>query len=114
MIATRGSRAGSWPPLLGLVVAFLLLFAWQRSRSTFLRIEADREAAGALAAEHGLTVAEVFALRDLVGVDAAAGRWQAAVARFAADGGFAGADPALLARRFEMLRDRFGGRDAAR
>lgn len=113
-------RGGSWPALLGLVVVFLLLFVVQRARSTFLRIEAERAAAAELAVRHGLSLAEVFALRDLVGVEAVDARWHEAVGRYAAAGGGAegllglGADPALTQRRFAMLRERFAARDAAR
>lgn len=116
----RPALAGSWPALSALVVVFLLLFAVQRTRSTFLRIEAERAAAAALAAQHGLSLAEVFALRDLVGVDAPDARWHEAVGRYAAAGGAVdgliglGADPALTQRRFAMLRERFAARDAAR
>ena len=120
MSAAAGHRRGSWPWLCGLVVVFLLLFAWQRARSSFLRIEADRAPAAALAAQHGLAVAEVLALRDLVGVDAAAVRWYEAVGRYAAAGGHEaglaglGEDAALTQRRFAMLRERFAARAAAR
>lgn len=76
-------RRGSWPVLLALAAAFLVLFAVQRHRSTFLRIEAERPAAVELARETGLGVADVFALRDLVGADAAAVAWRDAALAFA-------------------------------
>lgn len=76
-------RGGSWPVLLALAAAFLVLFAVQRHRSTFLRIEAERPAALALAREAGLGIADVLALRDLVGVDAAAAAWRDAALAFA-------------------------------
>ncbi len=78
-------RVGSWPILLLLLGAFLASFAWLRSRSTFLAIEADRASAAAVAAESGLPVADVMALRDLVGSHASVERWRAAAARFAAE-----------------------------
>lgn len=98
-------RGGSWPPLLAAAVVFLLLFALQRCRSAFLAIEADRAPAAALAAEHGLGVADVFALRDLVGVDAPLERWREAVATFARDRARLGEPLAAVAAA--------GGREAA-
>lgn len=80
--ARRGR--GSWPLLAIASLAFLAAFALLRWRSPFLRIERDRPAAAAVAAAHGLTLAEAMALRDLVGVDAAASTWDAAAAAFAA------------------------------
>jgi hypothetical protein len=69
-------------PLAGAAVAILIAFFWLRSRSTFLRIEAERPAAATLAGRHGLTLAEVFALRDLVGADAPPAAWERAAAAF--------------------------------
>jgi hypothetical protein len=76
-------RGGSWPWLLLVTAAFLLAFAWRRGRSTVLAIEAERPAALALATGHGLPIAEVFALRELIGASAPAAAWAAAVAEFA-------------------------------
>jgi hypothetical protein len=83
-MASAHRGAGSWPALLALAAAVLLTFFWQRSRSTFLRIEGEREQARVLAQRHGLSVAEVFALRDLVGVTVDAAAWERAVAAFPA------------------------------
>ena len=83
--ATAGSRAGSWPALLLCVAAFLVAFWCQRQRSSFLAIEADRTEARAVAERHGVTLADAFALRDLVGVDAGPAAWHAAAASFAAE-----------------------------
>lgn len=109
-------RRGSWPVLLALAAAFLLLFSWQRGRSTFLRIEAERDAAQAIAEQHGLPLAAVFALRDMVGVDAPEPRWRDAARAFAVDGALlvGDGDPALARRRFELMRARFSERAAAR
>jgi hypothetical protein len=86
---TVASRAGSWPVLVLCVAGFLLAFQGQRQRSSFLSIEADREAALAVAERHGLTLAEAFALRDLAAATAedpaAASSWHAAAASFAAE-----------------------------
>jgi hypothetical protein len=76
-------RFGSGPAIVLLTVAFLAAFFWLRHRSSFLAIEADRHAAVAVAAAHGLSLADVFALRDLVGAEAPAARWTAAAAEFA-------------------------------
>jgi hypothetical protein len=74
---------GSWPLLAAAAVLFAVAFAFQRSRSTFLAIEGQRAAAQELAAAHGLTLAQAFALRDLVGVAAPPAAWAAAAAVFA-------------------------------
>lgn len=92
---------GSWPPLLAAMLVFLAVFAWQRQRSTFLALEADRDVAAALAARHGLTTADVQALRELAGsADAAP-----LVAAFAAERGELGEPLAAVAL--------FGDRPAA-
>tara|TARA_R110002096_G_scaffold5956_8_gene27356 strand:- start:861 stop:1286 length:426 start_codon:yes stop_codon:yes gene_type:complete len=70
--------------LLLLAATFVLLFYWQRSRSTFLRIEQERPAAAELAKGAGLDVADVFALRDMIGLEASTADWQRVVAEFAA------------------------------
>ena len=70
--------------LLVLAAAFVLLFYWQRSRSTFLRIEQERPAATELAKGAGLEVADVLALRDMIGLEASAANWQRVVAEFSA------------------------------
>ncbi|MCK5942071.1 MAG: hypothetical protein KAI24_08895 [Planctomycetes bacterium] len=109
---------GSWPLLLALVVAFVLAFWWQRSRSTFLRIERQRPAASDIATATGLPLADVFALRDLVGATAPRESWLRAAERYA-DARRRGspAEPIravtrddLQARRFELLRERFAAR----
>ena len=56
--------------LLVLAVAFLLLFYWQRSRSDFLRIDSQRLAAETIAQDLKVPVADVLALRDMIGLDA--------------------------------------------
>lgn len=76
-------RYGSWPALLALAVAFVLLFYWQRSRSTFLRIEQERPVARAFAARAMIPVADVLALRDMVGLDASVAAWQRLVTDYA-------------------------------
>lgn len=78
-------RVGSWPVLLLALAGFLATFAWLRSRSTFLAIEADRAAAVAVATESGVPLADVMALRELVGLEAPVERWRAAATRFAAE-----------------------------
>lgn len=75
-VPERG-RADSRRPLLVVALAFLALFFWLRSRSTFLRIEGQRAAAEQLAADHrGIGPADALALRDFVGVDAERDVWQ--------------------------------------
>ncbi len=71
--------------LAGLVVLFLGAFWLQRQRSSFLAIERDRAAAAAVAARHGVSLAEAMALRDLIGADAAAERWHEVAAIYAAE-----------------------------
>lgn len=78
-----GRLAGSWPVIAALGAGFLVLFAWQRHRSTFLAIERERPAALDLAARHGVPVAETLALRDLIGIDQPVERWESALATFA-------------------------------
>ena len=58
-------RRGSWPPLVGFAVLFVLAFWLQRSRSTFLQIERQRDVAVAIAGESGLPLADVLALPAL-------------------------------------------------
>lgn len=114
---------GSWPVLLGLAAAFLLLFWWQRSRSQFLAIERQRPTAVRLAADCELPLADVLALRDMVGLDVAVERWRAAGQALASLLGPAEpsaasrraaieqvAPNAVAARRFLMLRERFAAR----
>lgn len=76
---------GSWPLLLVLAAVVLGAFWLLRDRSGFLAIERDVGPAREVAAAHGLTVAEVMALRDGLGVDADLERWRGAAARFAAE-----------------------------
>lgn len=78
-------RTGSWPLLAALCATFLGLFFWQRQRSSFLAIEGDLAAARAIAREHGLTLPEVMALRELIGVEVAAEAWSVAADRFQAE-----------------------------
>lgn len=132
------SRRRSWPALIALAIAFVLLFYWQRSRSTFLRIEQERPAAAELAGRAGLDVADVLALRDMIGLEASAEDWRGVVAEFSAglrdiraeqsrlDRGARGVRSALVpeipfaaslvahnrlaVRRFMLLRERFGAR----
>lgn len=100
-------RAGSWPWLLAGACAFLLLFAWQRGRSRFLLIEAQRPEAHRLAEEAGVDVADVLAVRDKIGPEAGAEAWRDAVRAFAArELTFVGFER----RRFELLRERFAQR----
>ncbi len=77
-------RTGSWPVLVALAVAFLLLFWLQRQRSSFLAIEAERDTAAVIAQLHGLALFDAFALRDLVGATVPVATWQTAAATFAA------------------------------
>ena len=117
-----GRRRGSWPVLLVLVAAFLLAFWLQRSRSRFLRIEAQRPAALALADEFQVPLADVFALRDLVGVEQSGAIWSEQVRAYAerlargsvAEAARAVARNELEERRFLLLRERFAERSAAR
>jgi hypothetical protein len=76
------ARPGSWPWLLAVTAAFLAAFGWLRGRSTLLAIEAERPAALALHQRHGLPLADALALRDLVGAQAPAAQWEAAVVEF--------------------------------
>ena len=67
-----------------LAAVFLAAFAWQRHRSVFRAIEADRDAAVAVATAHRLTVAEAMALRELLGREAPPAAWNDAASSFAA------------------------------
>ena len=124
-------RWGSWLPLLAFAVAVLLLFSWQRSRSTFLQIEAERDTARELtqlarAHDPGVSIADVLALRDMVGLDAeisarardtsdiAAREKQARRGRGELEEAVAVAireltTDAVVARRFLLMRERFAG-----
>jgi hypothetical protein len=77
------ARAGSWRPLLAVTAAFLAAFTALRSSSDFLAIEADAPAARALAARHGVPLADALALRELVGLQASTERWHDVVQRYA-------------------------------
>lgn len=123
-----GHRWGSWLPLLVAAVLFLLLFSWQRSRSTVVQIGRERAVAATLrdAVRHqspDVSVADVLALRDLVGT-ADLEVWGAATTEFAlglsrAQRNGANLDEAAAAairaltpdavavRRFLLLRERF-------
>jgi len=78
-------KHGSWPLLGAAAAVFLLAFAWQRQRSPFLAIEAAESVALPVARAHGLSLADVFALRESLGVDAQPAALAAAAATFAAD-----------------------------
>lgn len=85
--AGAGPRRGSARPLLVVALVFLVLFAWQRSRSTVLQIEAKRHEAARLAEvcqelDPGLRTADVMALHDLCGVAADRAVWTDCVNRF--------------------------------
>jgi hypothetical protein len=73
---------GSWPPLLLAAVAFFGAFLALRARSTVLAIERERPVAQALAERFGLPIAEVFAWRELLGVDASAAEHERMLAAF--------------------------------
>ena len=132
------SRRGSWPALIALAAAFVLLFYWQRSRSTFLRIELERPEAAQLAKRAGIDVADVLALRDMIGLEASVADWRGVVADFSGKlkylrseqtgskrdvrgarspvtaeislaASLVAQDP-LAVRRFLLLRERFGAR----
>jgi hypothetical protein len=77
-------RWGSWPFLLALAGGSFAALLGLRGSSSFLAIEARHPAAQQLAQVHGLPVAEVLALHDLIGADATAAAWAAAAAEFAA------------------------------
>lgn len=76
-------RGGSWPALLAAGVLFLLAFAWQRQRSSFLAIEAMAAELMAAARPHGIDPAAAFALRAMVGVAVTDESWQATLAAWA-------------------------------
>jgi hypothetical protein len=115
------------------MAAFLLLFALQRSRSTFLTIERQRAEARSLAEREGVALAAVLALRDLVGPGVPVAAWHRAVATFATE--FHAACPGnaealslaevqqaelagvraltqsdVALRRWQLLRERFAAR----
>ncbi|MFK7741900.1 MAG: hypothetical protein AB8H80_16405 [Planctomycetota bacterium] len=113
----------TWPALAGLAALFLALFAVQRSRSDFLAIEAQRDAAVQIAEECGLTLASVFALRDAVGMNATQAQWREAAVTFAGLRAALADEPGALGslagprkpsfERFQLLRARFATRAAA-
>ncbi len=76
-------RWGSWPFLLALAAGCFGALLWLRGQSSFLAIEARRAVAQQLADRHGLAVAEVLALHDLIGVAADPVAWAAAAGEFA-------------------------------
>jgi hypothetical protein len=82
-VGAAPARAGSWRPLLAVTAAFLAAFTALRSSSDFLAIEADAPAARALAARHGVPLADALALRELVGLQASTERWHDVVQRYA-------------------------------
>ena len=69
------ARTGSWPVLVTAAALFLLLFWLQRQRSSFLAIERERDTAAVIGQLQGLPVADVLALRDLVGARAPVSAW---------------------------------------
>ncbi|MBL9077150.1 MAG: hypothetical protein JNL08_06595 [Planctomycetes bacterium] len=69
--------------IVALVALFAVAFVVLRQRSGFLAIEADEVAAVPVAAAYGLALADVFALRELVGARAPREVWRAAAAEFA-------------------------------
>lgn len=78
-------------------VVFVLLFAWQRSRSTFLRIEAEAPLAHGIATRTGMRPAEVMALREILGVELPPERLEAECRRFRALDAELGAGLAVVA-----------------
>jgi hypothetical protein len=73
---------------LATAAAFLLAFSWQRSHSSFLRIEQERGAAAGLVGmsrhlTHAISVADALALRDLVGLHATQAAWAKTTSEFA-------------------------------
>lgn len=73
-----------------LSILFFVAFAFQRSRSTFLAVEARATEAAAIAGATGLTAVEVMALHELAG------------------GSLTDAELEQRARRFAELRARYG------
>lgn len=74
---------GSLRPLLAVGALFLGAFAWLRSGSDFLALEADAPATAAVAAQFGVPLADALALRELAGLAAPAPHWHGVVQRFA-------------------------------
>lgn len=118
-------RRGSWPPLLLLATAFLLLFYGQRSRSSFLQIDRERPTAQLLADQVDLDVGTMLALRDMIGLAVPVEQWtskalelqrsiEAAQLAGELDPVVSGvrliAPTPLAARRFALLRERFAAR----
>ena len=81
-VPAAAARASSWPPLLIASAVFLVGFWWLRSRSELLAIEARRPAAVALEQRHGLPLADLFALRDLLGPATSDQQWDDAARDF--------------------------------
>ena len=119
------ARRGSWPVLLLLATVFLLLFYWQRSHSSFLQIERERQTAQLLADQVEVDLATMLALRDMIGLDVPVEQWASealALQRSIESARLAGEpDPVvsgvrlfaptpLAARRFALLRERFAAR----
>jgi hypothetical protein len=75
-----------------MLAVFFAAFWLLRADSSFLHIEAQRPAAESIARTNGLSLADVLALRDLVGVDAPQIEWERAAASFAGSRGELG-DP---------------------
>ncbi len=65
-----------------LALLFLLAFFIQRNRSVVLEIEDDRPLAERIALESGMTIPEVMALRELLGLDQTDEQLQRAAEQF--------------------------------
>ena len=119
------ARRGSWPALLLLATVFLLLFYWQRSRSSFLQIERQRQMGQLLADQVDVDLGTMLALRDMIGLAVPVEQWTSealALKRSIDVAKLAGEpDPVvsavrlfaptpLAARRVALLRERFAAR----
>jgi hypothetical protein len=63
-MTTPRAASSSWPLILGLATAFVVAFMLLRANSNFLAIEREAPALHALARQHDLAPAMVFALRE--------------------------------------------------
>ena len=90
-------RGGSWTVMLAAGVLFLLAFAWQRQRSSFLAIEAMGGELAAIARPHGIDPAAACALRAMLGVAVTNESWQSTLAAFAGLRGTLGDELAAVA-----------------
>lgn len=80
-MTTSRAASSSWPLILGLAGAFLVAFVLLRANSDFLAVEREAPKLHALAHQHELAPATVFALREQAPAVAAAD-FAALVARF--------------------------------